>query len=205
MKAPISAAVAIAAGILVLLGYFIPLEVFQSLRAILVQWAVILAAFALLVGIANLLYVHWSKVKRRKPGGFYSLVLLAAFLVTVVVAIVSGPTGSWSIWMFNYIQFPVEASLLALLAVILLLAVVRLFRRRLDTFSVVFVLSALLVLLGAAPLFIVGDVPGINLVHTVIVQILSVAGARGILLGVALGIIATAMRILLGADRPYGG
>jgi hypothetical protein len=31
------------------------------------------------------------------------------------------------------------------------------------------------------------------------------AGARGILLGVALGTVATGLRILIGADRPYGG
>jgi hypothetical protein len=31
----------------------------------------------------------------------------------------------------------------------------------------------------------------------------AVAGARGILLGVALGAIATGLRILLGSDRPY--
>jgi len=32
-----------------------------------------------------------------------------------------------------------------------------------------------------------------------------VAGARGILLGVSLGVIATGVRILIGSDRPYGG
>jgi len=31
------------------------------------------------------------------------------------------------------------------------------------------------------------------------------AGIRGILMGVALGSIATGLRILMGADRPYGG
>jgi hypothetical protein len=34
---------------------------------------------------------------------------------------------------------------------------------------------------------------------------LPVAGARGILLGVALGSLTTGLRILIGADRPYSG
>jgi len=33
----------------------------------------------------------------------------------------------------------------------------------------------------------------------------AVAGARGILFGVALGTVATGLRVLMGADRPYGG
>jgi hypothetical protein len=36
-----------------------------------------------------------------------------------------------------------------------------------------------------------------------VLRVPTMAGARGILLGVALGIIATGLRILLGADRPY--
>jgi len=32
-----------------------------------------------------------------------------------------------------------------------------------------------------------------------------VAGARGILLGVALGSIVTGIRVLIGSDRPYNG
>jgi hypothetical protein len=34
---------------------------------------------------------------------------------------------------------------------------------------------------------------------------LPVAGARGILLGIALGSLTTGLRILTGTDRPYGG
>ncbi len=36
-----------------------------------------------------------------------------------------------------------------------------------------------------------------------VLEVPGTAGARGILLGVALGAIATAFRILLGMDRPY--
>jgi hypothetical protein len=37
-----------------------------------------------------------------------------------------------------------------------------------------------------------------------IVQVLAVGGARGILIGVALGAIVTGLRVLLAAERPYG-
>jgi hypothetical protein len=47
--------------------------------------------------------------------------------------------------------------------------------------------------------------PLVGNLRTWIVQVPSVGGARGILLGVALGTIATGLRILMGSDRPYGG
>ena len=72
----------------------------------------------------------------------------------------------------------------------------------------VFVISVLLFLLlnsGVTAFFetmlpdgILGPVLGI-------IQILPVAGARGILLGIALGSIMAGLRILFGAERPYSG
>jgi len=42
-------------------------------------------------------------------------------------------------------------------------------------------------------------------VRTWIERVPATAGVRGILLGVALGTVATGFRLLIGADRPYGG
>jgi hypothetical protein len=42
-------------------------------------------------------------------------------------------------------------------------------------------------------------------VRPIITQIFAAAGARGILLGVALGTLTTGLRVLFGADRLYGG
>jgi len=80
-----------------------------------------------------------------------------------------------------------------------------LLRRRTNSFSVIFLVTALVVLLGTAPIYLIGVIPGLSSIRNFIAQVLSVAGARGILLGVALGTIATGLRILMGTDRPYGG
>jgi len=42
-------------------------------------------------------------------------------------------------------------------------------------------------------------------VRSWLAQVPAIAGARGLLLGVALGTVATGIRILIGVDRPYGG
>jgi hypothetical protein len=64
----------------------------------------------------------------------------------------------------------------------------------------------LLILLGTAPLPLLGNIPGLSdFVRPYLAQVIAVGGARGILLGVALGTLTTGLRILFGADRPYGG
>jgi hypothetical protein len=205
MNTPVSTAVAILVGVLVLLGYFIPIEPLLTLRATLLQWGVILAGFALLAGVLNLFQVHWSRVKSGQSGSFYSFFLILSLVLTLALAGYYDPTSPVSGWIFSNIQLPVESSLLALLTIVLIYAGVRLLRRRLNALSVIFLLTALVVLLGTAPLLIVGEVPVFTSIRNIIVQIPAVAGARGLLLGIALGAIATGIRVLMGVDRPYGG
>jgi hypothetical protein len=206
MKAPVSTAIAIGVGVVVLLGYFVQIPFLTNLRDILVGWAVILAAVALFVGIGNLFLVHLHKVSRAPSGGFYSLVLITSLAATLVVGYF-GASSYWSVWIFRNIQTPVETSLIALLAVVLTYAIARLLRRRLNAFTGVFVATAVIVLLGTAPIFGF-EIPilyGENGLRSLLTQIPAVAGARGILLGVALGAVATGLRVLMGVDRPYGG
>jgi hypothetical protein len=203
MKAPISTAIAVVVGVLVLLGYFVSL--LAPIRVVLLQWAVILAAFALIVGVVNLVQVHWLKVRNRQSGSGYSVVLIFSLFVTILVVLISGPTGAWSSWIFNNIQLPVETSLLALLAIVLAFSSARMLRRRPNALSIIFFITTLVVLLGSAPLFYFGEISWLSDARNALTQVGAVAGARGILLGVALGTIATGVRILMGVDRPYGG
>ncbi len=204
MKAPISTSIAIAIGLLVLFGYFIPIDGLMQLREILLGWGVILAAVALLVGVANLVYSHVRKLRDGGVSRANSIVLIVSLGLTLAIVGWFGPTHSYSMWIFNNIQLPIEASLMAILAVILAYASIRLLQRRLNLLSIVFVVSALVVLISTAPIFGV-EVPGLNEFRLWVIQVPAAAGARGILLGVGLGITATALRILLGADRPFGG
>jgi hypothetical protein len=200
-------AAAVIAGFFVLLGYFIENQAVLSLRLALIRWAVLLAAVALFLGLFNLLSVHWSKVSEQVQGWPYSAVLILAFLVTLILGLWFGPDNQVSLGIFNYIQLPIEASLMALLAVSLAVAGFRLVSRRRDLFSLVFVGTALLVLLGTGPWLVGGGSQFYILIGQVrnwFVQVWASGGARGIVLGVALGAVLTGLRILLAVDRPYG-
>lgn len=206
MRAPISTALAISVGLIVLLGYFFESEVLNNLRRIFLHWAVILAAIALIVGAVNIFLVNWIKLVRKERGGFYSLVLIFSFIVTIGVVGYFGPTAFWSMWIFNYIQVPIESSLMAIIAVILVYALSRLVRRKINLFSLVFLTVTLFLLLGSTPIIGI-ELPGLHGpagLRDLIMRVPVIAGIRGILLGVSLGIVATGLRVLIGADRPYG-
>ena len=204
LKTTFLASIAVIAGVIVLAGYFIQLPALVELRDILLRWAVILAAVALLVGMVNLMRVHWHRIRARQGGGFYSLVLLISLVLTVLIAGIFGPTSNLGLWIFNYIQVPIESSLMAILAIVLAYASARLFRQRVNLFSVIFVGTVLFILIATITLpgF---EIPGLRDLRSWITEVWAAAGARGILLGVGLGTIATGLRILMGADRPYGG
>lgn len=204
---PVSTAIAISAGLIVLLGYFIKIDLILSLRNIILQWAIILAAIALIIGVVNLISVHSQKMSTGESDFLNSGILLFSFVVTILLVGFYGPTSPVSMWIFNNIQVPIESSLMALLAVVLIYASISLLRRKLNLFSLVFVGTSLLILIGSVPILGI-EVPGLygqDGVRSLISNIPAVAGARGILLGVALGTVATGLRILIGSDRPYGG
>jgi hypothetical protein len=132
-------------------------------------------------------------------------VLLVAMLATFGVTVWEGSQGVTASWIFNYLQLPVESSLMAVLSITLTTAAARFLQRRQDLMSVVFIGTLFVVLLSSGPLF------GLELpfftrqVGPYINNSLALAAARGLLIGVGLGTVATGIRILLGADRPYGG
>lgn len=198
-----TAVIAIAAGILILSGYFFP--AFEGVQTLLLNWAIILAGVAALVGIFNLVSVHADKIRRREKGGTYSALLLIALVVTFLFAMILHPDDITMKIVLSGIIIPVEASLMGLLTISLLYAAVRLLRRRADLMSIVFLITAALLILGSATLPF-GNIPVLGtLIRPWITQVLALGGARGILIGVALGTLTTGLRVLFGADRPYGG
>jgi hypothetical protein len=207
LRTPAFAIIAIFFGAIVLLGYFIQIPLLQELRLTVLNWALILTAVVLLVGILNLLLVHLKKIRTEEKNAFYSLFLLISLLVTFVIALVFGPESPWSVFLFDNILLPVETSLVALLAVVLIYALARMFWRGvtpvniLFAASVVFVLAVPVVLSWMSPM----SFPLLSWFHNLITQVFALAGTRAILMGVALGVIATGLRILIGADRPYEG
>lgn len=205
LKAPISTIVAISVGGVILLEYFIPIPILGSFRSSLLSAAITVSGVALLMGVGNLFYVHIDKIRQASSTALYSFFLIIALFITFFLTVFQSPSAELPTWIFTNIHIPAETSLMAVLIFSLTFATIRLLSRKPNLFSAVFIMSMLLTLIGSGPLFglqipLLGDT-----ISSFVTLILAGAGARGILLGVALGTVATGIRILLGADRPFGG
>lgn len=205
LKRTVPTAIAIAVGIFVLLAVFTDIPILSDIGNRFISMAVIIAAFALFLGVINVLRVHARKIRERQPGSLYSVVLIAAMLVVLAVGLPplpdqpSGPAHPIIQWIFQNIQVPIQASLSALLVFFVVTAAYRLLLIR-NLESAVMLLVVLLVLAGQITL---GLFPVLPAIQEWIIAVPAMAGVRGILLGVALGALLTGIRLLLGVERPY--
>lgn len=194
----IPTSIAIAVGIVTLLSYFFDLPVLNALGAAFKQWTIILTAFALLLGLGNLLLVHFLRITRRtESGAGYSLIVLISAGIVFGIGLVFGVSGEPTVWVFNNVYTPLQGAFFALTAFFLATAAYRAMRAR-SLETVLMLVAALIVFIGQTPVVnVLGDA------KEWILTVPSLAGVRGILLGVALGTIATGLRLLIGMDRPY--
>lgn len=161
----------------------------------LLRLVVIVVAVSIVIGIANLLFAHISRLARGK---FFSAVLLASFGFTIYWYVArKGDTS-----LLEAVQVPIESSLAALLFVSLALGGARIMRKRADVWGLLFVVVVLVVLLGSLPLAALAPVKEWS---DWLMSVPVSAGARALLLGMGLGAVVAGLRALLGLDRAYRG
>lgn len=193
---------AVIAGLLVLLGYLIPSSVLGSIRTVLVQWATVLAAFALLLAYGNILRVHLGRLfQKRAKHRIASLILIVSAVAALVLVLLQGADGVWIRTWVRVVLAPGQSALLALTAVTLTLAGIKLLRVRRTIYSVIFVIVALIMLLSAMPI----AYPPVAELIVETIEAAATGGMRGLLIGVVLGIVLTGLRVILGIDRPHSG
>lgn len=190
---------AIGCGLLMLVDFFLVDPVIDALGAILIEGVLILAAFALLLGVLNLLGVH-ARMNDTPRARRYSALLLVALVATLTIGILR-PASDELTWIFDYLFFPLQASMGALLAFFVVSAAYRAFKLR-SVSALILLVTSLIVLITQLP-FSAALSPLLPAAREWIFAIPVTAGVRGILLGVALGTIATALRVLLAVDHPY--
>ena len=197
-------AIAVLFGALTLLGLLFDLA---TLNNITLGWASLLAAFALLFGVLNLLYVHINRFLTKR--NIYSLFLAISLLTVLGLAYTEyiGLTPQAVNSVFNWVQSPLEAALGSLLAFFLLFAGFQLMKRRRSVWSFIFILTAVFLLFSnallATDLLPENVISIVEQIQDVIQNVIVLSGVRGLLLGVALGTILLSIRILLGVERPY--
>jgi len=203
-------------GIFALLPYIIPHPIIQNTDELLRNNLLkILSAFALVLGLGSLLKVHTDKIKRKRENWEYSWVLIITFIITSIIGLFGGVSGTGilptSIGSFPFdiqtiyfnVVVPLGSTMFAMLAFFMASAAYRAFRAR-STEATLLLIAGFIVMLGVLPL---GNriSPHLPSFAQWIMDVPNVAGQRGILFGVALGAVATSLKIILGIERSWLG
>jgi hypothetical protein len=188
------------------------------------QYMVIIAGFALLLGVVNVTQSNIRKIERRKPGWPFAISLLAGLFVMGTMGILSAarvgpfqgllttPAGAATpfYWMTRSFFSPLQAAMFSLLAFYIASAAFRAFRVR-NVEATILMIAAFLVMLGRTPLgeyafgWIKGGerwLPGLT---DWIMAVPNTAAQRGIIIGAALGAASMSLRVILGIERSYLG
>ena len=200
-------------GIFIVLSFYVPHHIVSVPADYLQQCAVIVVAFGYVLGGANALTVNLSAIARRQPDWQYKIVLVAMLVFTVAIGLKEGrhwqDDKTISMFLYNEIYSSMQSTMFALLAFFIASAAFRAFRVRTMEAGLL-AAAALIVMLGRVPIGdqITGWLPGplrLGAVQDWIMNVPQNAAKRAVLMGAALGVMATGLRVILGIERSYLG
>jgi len=198
-------------GIFMILSFFVPHQAISVPADFLQQCAIIVVAFGYVLGGANVIKLNAQAIAKQEPGWIYKVVLLVSLIVTVILGLLEGrqflDDGMKSKWIYDEIYSPMQSTMFALLAFYIASAAFRAFRIRTVEAGLLAV-AAMVVMLGRVPLgnLITGWLPEpfrLQAIQEWVMNNPQNAAKRAILIGAALGVMATGLRVILGIERTY--
>jgi hypothetical protein len=206
------------AGFVMVVSFFFNPErtILGRLESEALVWVIIIGGFTLLLGVVSITRVNWRAVRTKKEGWVYNLLTVIATFAMAIPALLPNSLsplfgrsdGSIYDWLFFHVDYPMMATMFAMLAFYIASAAYRAFRAR-NPEATLLLITAVLVMLwripmGEAFLRIFSDsLP--DYINTYVMNGANLAVQRGILIGAALGAASMSLRIMLGIERTYMG
>jgi hypothetical protein len=206
MRRQIPLALCFVAGLFMAIQYFIPHPAVQNTYEMLLDWLQTLLAFAFLLGTVSLVKMHYHKIRHRAADRAFSWVTLIGLATMLGLGFLHpahhSPESPFNKLFLN-VQVPIEATMFSLLAFYVASAAFRAFRAR-TLEATLLLIAACIVMLGRVP---IGDIIHHSLPTATqwILNVPNLASKRGVMIGVGLGMMATALKIMLGIERAWMG
>jgi len=212
-----------AVGLILIIAMFVPHDPFFDMDRNFSIFYDVIAVFAFILGGGNLLRVHLNKVNQKRRDWKYSIVTLSGFFLMLAAGLFkigvsegwSGNfqgTGSLFKYLYDYTFQPLQSTMFSLLAFFVASASYRAFRAKTIEASILLV-AAFVILVRPTPLgyYLTFWLPDplkfltISNLSTWILAVPNMVGQRAIMIGIALGIVSTSLRLILGIERGYLG
>jgi len=192
------------AGTFFIADYFIPHTGFSDVAADINGWAIIVLAASYILGVLNILRINSARIVKKEKDWVLKLILVLCMLFMLGSGVFGGITeGTLFDWFFVNTFTPMQATMFALLAFFIASAAFRAFRIR-TTQAALLAITAVLVMIGRVP---IGETIWKSFPDFTewIMNVPQLAGKRAILIGAALGAIATGLKVVTGLERTYMG
>jgi hypothetical protein len=200
-------------GLTMIVSHFIP--PLNVLKDLFEDWFFIIAAFAIYLGVLNLLRINADKIYKKQRDWPFGAVVIFGFLVITIPGLFFSGGRSFSemgtpfYYLYIHVYYPLSATMFALLAFFVASASYRAFRAR-NVEATMLLVAAFVLMLGRVPIgdWITAWLPeGYRLGNAAdwIMDFPQTAGQRAIMIGIALGLVSSALRVILGLERAIGG
>ncbi len=178
----------------------------------------VIGGFTLLLGIINLLSIHFKTIAKHKLGWPSSIAFFVAFIAIIVFGMMQtyGRAGgntkalgsAWYDVLFNGGLAQLQASMFAMVAFYIVSAAYRAFRIR-SAEAALMMIAAFLVMLGFVPfgIWLTSGLPAslsflhLDIIRGWIMEIPNAAAQRGMAFGIGVGALAMGLRIWLSLER----
>ena len=218
-------------GVIFLAQFFVPTRTSELASQHGSNTVKVVIGFSYLIGLYSLAHLHWQRIRRQLPGwGYSGLVFLG--LVPMMVFGLAGELekflnlvlrvnvgfihdlvhvqtyeadgqGTVHKWLFENVLAAAQSTMFSMLAFFIASAAYRTFRAR-TTEAAFLLVAAAIVILGRVPLAAAVS-EWIPWAADQIMAYPNLAAKRGILIGVSLGMVGTALRVIFGIERAYIG
>lgn len=205
MKHKIPMLIVTITGIIMTIQYFIPHPWSEAVYENAMDWLVVIGIFAMPLGIYSMVHMQIIRIQRRSKGWGYSAVSMISLFVMLGLGYTQKclETGTFFMKIFEYIYIPIQATMFSLLAFYIASAAYRAFRAR-NLLASIVLGGAIIVMLGRIP---IGESisPWLPRLAAWIMTVPNMAAQRAIMIGLGLGAVSTAIKIVLGIERSYMG
>ncbi len=181
--------------------YFSSHPIAKSVYENVLEWWQIIFALTLFVGVATFIKTNLKSISQKKDAPYRTISLVGLVLMPILALIGGTKIDSPFLWAFENMQAPMQATVFSLLAFFVASASYRGFRAR-SIPATILLVTALIVLIGRVPVaeLISDSFPKIGFW---IQNYPSMSARRAILIGIGLGSMTTALRVILGIERTY--